>query len=113
MTTGLIYVRYSPKPMDAIDRDEASSLDYQEDVVRRYFDFIGVTTAEVIKDAETSARLVQLRNRKDGKRLLELTSGKPRIYSIVGVMRLDRLFRNVVDGITTCRFGGAAQRQSQ
>ena len=94
---GLIYVRYSPKPDDS-EGDDADSLQYQEDYVRKYFAYLGIAAGDVIADPLTSARKVPLKERKGGKRLLALTTGRRPQYSVVGVYRLDRLFRNVVDG---------------
>lgn len=94
----LIYVRYSPRPDETCE-----SLEFQENYARRYFDFLGIEVAKVIRDPETSARLVPLAKRKGGAELLSLTTGSHPKYSTIGAYRLDRLFRDVVDGATTLR----------
>lgn len=89
----IIYTRYSPRR-----QDHCESLEAQEDHCRRYFDFIGIEVGDIIRDPDTSARLVPLENRIGGARLLELTTGRKPVYTIVGAYRLDRLFRSVIDG---------------
>lgn len=98
MTRALIYCRYSPRP-----DEQCESLDFQEDFVRRYFDYLGIEVGKVIGDPETSARVTPLGKRKGGAELLTLTTGRRPAYSIVGAYRLDRLFRDVVDGNLTMR----------
>lgn len=94
----LVYVRYSPRPQELCE-----SLEFQEDFVRRYFDYVGIEVGKVIGDPEISARLTPLRKRKGGQELLELTTGKNPKFHTVGAYRLDRLWRNVVDGNLTLR----------
>jgi DNA invertase Pin-like site-specific DNA recombinase len=96
MSKSCVYVRYSPRPDELCE-----SLEIQKDFVTRYFDFLNIEVGEVIGDPETSARLVPLAKRKGGARLLELTTGRKPRYNIVGAYRLDRLWRDVIDGIST------------
>jgi DNA invertase Pin-like site-specific DNA recombinase len=98
----VIYCRYSPRPSYA-DEDECESLEFQEAFVRKYFDYHEIEVARVIGDPDTSARLVPLSKRKFGAELLDLTTGRQPKYGIVGAYRLDRLFRDVVDGNITLR----------
>lgn len=97
-STAIIYARYSPRP-----EDESDSLEVQEDAVRKYFDFAGIEVGKVIGDPETSARKVPLGKRRGGAELLDLTTGRKPKYSIVGAMKMDRLWRDVVDGILTLK----------
>lgn len=96
------YIRYSPKPEEA-ELDRADTLEFQEAALRTYFDHAGIRLAEVIPDPLTSARLVPLHKRDGGRRLLELTTGRRPDYQIVGAYRLDRLFRDIADGVTVLR----------
>jgi site-specific DNA recombinase len=98
----LLYVRYSARPKKR-NIDPGETLEVQEDYCRRYFAFHGIEVDRVIADPQVSARLVPLNKRPGGRELLDLTTGKMPVYSIVGAYRLDRLFRNVVDGIHTLR----------
>jgi DNA invertase Pin-like site-specific DNA recombinase len=98
----VIYGRYSNRPKDA-KHDRVESIEYQEEALRQYFDRLGIEVAEVIGDPLTSARLVPLKERPGGKRLLALTTGRRPRYSIVGAYRLDRLFRDIVDGVQVLR----------
>jgi DNA invertase Pin-like site-specific DNA recombinase len=98
----IVYCRYSARPKRR-KIDEAETLEVQESYCRRYFEFHGIEIGRVIADPQTSARLVPLHKRKGGQELLALTTGKAPAYSIVGAYRLDRLFRDVVDGILTLR----------
>lgn len=90
-----IYCRFSERP----DADESRSLDVQEAKGRSYAAFAGLEIGELICDPETSARTVPLWQRKGGARLLE----RQRLKQSHGViaLRLDRLFRSVVDGMVT------------
>ena len=94
----LLYVRYSARPKNK-KLDPGETLEVQEDYCRRYFKFQGIEVDRVIADPQVSARLVPLHKRRGGRELLNLTTGKMPVYSIVGAYRLDRLFRDVVDGI--------------
>lgn len=93
MTTAICYCRYSPRP-----EDECESLEFQEDYVRRYFEYRNIEVGKVIGDPDTSAWRTPLHKRKGGMELLALTTGKRPACQIVGSYRLDRLFRSVVDG---------------
>lgn len=95
----VIYCRYSPKKRDEV----TESLEYQENHVRRYFEFLRIGVAKVIYDPEVSARRVPLSKREGGSELLKITSGRNPQFLIVGCYRLDRLFRDVVDGNLTLR----------
>jgi site-specific DNA recombinase len=98
----LLYVRYSARPKKR-NIDPGETLEVQEDYCRRYFAFHGIEVDRVIADPQVSARLVPLHKRRGGRELLDLTTGKMPVYSIVCAYRLDRLFRDVVDGILVLR----------
>lgn len=89
----VIYVRYSPRPDDLCE-----SLEFQEQFCRHYLAFTGVEVGCVIRDPETSARKVPLIKRKGGRELMALTTGRHPEYRVVVAYRLDRLWRDVVDG---------------
>lgn len=99
MTTACIYARYS----FARQQDECESIEFQTDTVRKYFAYQGIEVGEVISDPATSARLIPLHKRKGGAKLLELTTGRRPQYQVVGSYRMDRLWRDVVDGMTTLK----------
>lgn len=96
MDIAALYVRYSPRPDDLCE-----SLEVQEDRLRKYFAYLNIPVGPVLRDPETSARHVPLAEREGGAELLRLTTGKHPECRIVGACRLDRLWRDVVDGILT------------
>lgn len=96
--SAIVYARYSPRPEDTCE-----SLDFQADFCKRYFDFHGIKVDRVIGDPDTSARLIPLIKRQGGRELIKLTTGYKPEYTIVGAYRLDRLWRDVVDGNITLK----------
>lgn len=91
----LVYTRFSPRP----DAHEAQSLEVQLAVCQAYCHMKALEVVGVIRDPETSARKVPLRDRTGGAELLErIASGE--IKHVV-CQKLDRIFRNTVDGLTT------------
>lgn len=98
----IIYTRFSPRPAKDGDEErsaaneDAETIRLQIDVCQRYAVMKGLIIAETIKDPETSARKTPLFEREGGSRLKFL----PRGTHIV-VLKLARLFRSAVDGLTT------------
>lgn len=91
------YARFSPRPNAA----EAESLLVQRDRIAAYCAFRGLDLEAVIDDPETSGRTIPIGERPGGAQLLART-GKGKITNVVAY-RLDRLFRNLEDGIGTLR----------
>lgn len=94
-TATVLYVRYSPKP----DAKEAQTLVYQEAKGRWYCKGHGLNVVDVIADPVVSARKTKLFDRPGGSRLKTLVNSKT-VTNVVST-RLDRLFRNAVDGMVT------------
>ena len=101
----IIYSRFSPRPAKdgdaerAAANEDAETIRLQIDVCQRYAVMKGLIIAETIKDPETSARKTPLFEREGGSRLKFL----PRGTHIV-VLKLARLFRSAVDGLTTLEY---------
>ncbi len=101
----IIYTRFSPRPVKDGDaeriaaNEDAESIRLQVDVCHRYAVMKSLIVTETIKDPETSARQTPLFEREGGSRLRSL----PRGTHIVA-MKLARLFRSAVDGLTTLEF---------
>jgi site-specific DNA recombinase len=89
------YGRFSPRP----DAAEAQSLLVQQDRINAYAQFAGLNLLPYITDPETSARTTRLAKREGGAELLAKL-GRRKVRHVVAY-RLDRLFRNVQDGLTT------------
>lgn len=106
MTQVVVYSRYSPRPNHS-DREreefaaaeDAQTLVLQAEVCARYCEMKRLVVTETIKDVETSARKTKLFERTGGARLRDLPSG-----SHVVASTLDRMFRDVVDGLHTMEF---------
>ena len=105
MNKVIIYTRFSPRPTKDGDveriaaQEDAESIRLQMDVCERYATMKGLTTTDVIKDPETSARKTRLFEREGGSQLQFLTAGSHVICS-----KLDRMFRSTVDGLTTVEY---------
>jgi hypothetical protein len=96
MTTpvNLIYCRFSPRPEQAAER--AVSLQVQIEACQKYCNANNLIVDDIISDPETSARLTPLFERPGGVRVKSLPPG-----SNVIAMKLDRVFRRTIDGLTT------------
>ena len=88
-----IYTRFSPRP----DASEAKSLEVQLERCEAYCKDRSLEVVEVIRDPETSARKIPLRERDGGARLMELVR-KGEISNIV-VQKMDRIFRSTAEGL--------------
>lgn len=101
----IIYTRFSPRPEKDGDaerfaaNEDAESIQLQLDVCQRYALMKGLLVSETIKDPETSARKTPLFEREGGWRLKHLPRG-----THVVAMKLARLFRSAVDGLTTLEY---------
>ena len=93
-----LYLRYSPRP-----QQQCESIEFQESYCRKYLEFLGIEVGGKFADPDTSARKLPLRKRAGGKLLLEATTGPSPRYNMVCCYRLDRLWRDVVDGNLTLR----------
>lgn len=91
-----IYARFSPRPKEAIERCE--SLEVQIEGCKRYCEMKQYEVDGVLTDPEVSARQTPLFHRPSGQKLLALPRG-----SRVIALKLDRMFRETVDGLTTLR----------
>lgn len=92
----IIYCRYSPRPDAAVER--SCSLQVQTESCTKYCKMNGLAIDGVIEDPEVSARKTPLFERPGGRKLLMLPSN-----SNVIAMKLDRVFRSTVDGLTTLK----------
>lgn len=92
----VIYCRYSPRPEHASDR--AVSLPVQIKAGMKYAELNNLTIDKVIRDPDVSAR-TPVFERPGGSKLLSLPA-----ESNVIAMKLDRVFRDTVDGLTTLNF---------
>ena len=105
MNKVIIYTRFSPRPVKDGDveriaaQEDAESIRLQMEVCERYATMKGLTTTEVLKDPETSARKTRLFEREGGSQLQFLPTGSHVICS-----KLDRMFRSTVDGLTTVEY---------
>ena len=93
----IIYCRYSPRPEHATER--ACSLQVQIEACEKYCHANGMSIDRVIEDPEVSARKTALFDRPGGADLMMLPA-----HSNVIAMKLDRVFRETIDGLTTLRF---------
>jgi len=90
----VIYCRYSPRPEHAAER--AVSLQVQIESCRKYCDVNGLAVDRIIEDPEVSARTTSLFERPGGAKLAALPP-----ESNVIAMKLDRVFRKTIDGLST------------
>jgi DNA invertase Pin-like site-specific DNA recombinase len=101
----ILYCRFSPRPTKDGDaeriaaNEDAESIQLQIEVCQRYALMKGLLVSETIKDPETSARKTPLFEREGGWRLKHLPRG-----THVVAMKLARLFRSAVDGLTTLEY---------
>lgn len=86
------YARFSPRP------EETDTIEVQAAIIERYCDYMQMSPQALFIDKQTSARKVAFRNRKGGAALLAYIAEHD-IRHIV-VKSLDRMFRNVIDGLT-------------
>tara|TARA_R110000824_G_scaffold13979_4_gene60112 strand:+ start:458 stop:1189 length:732 start_codon:yes stop_codon:yes gene_type:complete len=92
----IIYCRYSPRPEAAVER--TVSLQVQSESCIKYCKANGLAVDGIIEDPEVSARKTPLFERPGGRKLLTLPEN-----SNVIAMKLDRVFRDTIDGLTTLK----------
>lgn len=93
MNKAVAYVRVST------DRDkQANSLAAQPDTIKRYAAMAGLDLVDIVSD-ETSALKVPFFDRPGGERILALIKEK-KVQHVIGA-KVDRIFRNVQDGLET------------
>ena len=90
----ILYLRWSPKPSHAVDAD---TLEVQREICRKYCTAHGLLPAVELSDPDVSARKTPLFERPEGMKIPSLIAGG--IKHVVAV-RLDRVFRSTVDGLT-------------
>lgn len=88
-----IYARFSPRP----NAEECRSIEVQTDACQKYCEMNGWKVTETYADRETSARTTNFCDRKSAGILTSKLKRGDRIVCA----RLDRAFRNTVDGLTT------------
>ena len=93
----ILYVRYSPKPK-GLGVDETDTLEVQEDRLRSYCRMANLSPDIILRDPGVSARKVSINDRPDGQCIRKLILGGVRH---IVAQRIDRLFRDMVDGIET------------
>ena len=91
----LIYLRHSPKPEEKRTLD---SLDAQREACERYAQYAGLKIVHVMEQPFVSASKVAFMKR-GGEQIIEL-SRRAAIRHVIA-QRVDRLFRNTVDGLTS------------
>lgn len=89
------YTRFSPRPKTSTDGSE--SLETQEQLCRAYCQRTDLEIIKILYDPDTSARRSPLASRPEGA-ALEAWGAKT---GHIVALRLDRLFRSVVDGVVT------------
>lgn len=93
MSDTYIYARFSPRP----NADDCKSIEVQVDACQRYCTMHGWSVTDVYVDREVSARKTRFRDRESGGALFNLLKPEDRVICA----RLDRAFRNTVDGLST------------
>lgn len=91
----VIYLRFSPRR----NAEDQQTLMAQEQACRKYAVDHGMDIVAVLSDPYQSARKVRLFDRPEGRRIQELVLAKQIRHVIVS--RLDRVFRNAIDGMVT------------
>lgn len=91
----MIYLRFSPRR----NAEDQQTLMAQEQACRKYAVDHGMDIKAVLSDPYQSARKVRLFDRPEGRRIQELVLSKEIRHVIVS--RLDRVFRNAIDGMVT------------
>lgn len=95
MNQAFVYLRFSPRP----DAAESESLEVQRVRCTEYCRFNDLTPVKTFQDPEVSARKLCLSERPEGAKLLaELAVSN--IKHVVSA-KIDRMFRNTVDGLRT------------
>lgn len=96
----IIYTRYSPRPKKkGAGESPMDSIKVQTERCKRYCQLQGIEDLEILCDKETSAAKIPLFERPAGREL-ETLCENGNVQNII-VMKLDRIFRNVIDGLTT------------
>lgn len=97
----LVYVRFSPRPKKkhGVEAKDPDSILVQLDRIEAYNQLAGLVTAEVFEDPHTSAG-IPLAHRPNGAELVRRAE-KTRMPIVC--QKLDRIFRDAVDGLATLR----------
>lgn len=102
----VVYVRYSPRPKlrnESLEasaaQEDAETIKLQIEACERYAAMKSLVITDIIRDPETSARKTPLFEREGGENLKSLPRG-----SHIICYKLDRMFRNTVDGLTTLEY---------
>lgn len=101
------YLRYSPRPVKVkasvadLREDECDSIPVQKERCKRYAAMWGYEIYKFIEDPDSSAGTA-LQDREKGAELLKYVQTHQCDHIIV--QRIDRLFRNTVDGLETMKF---------
>lgn len=93
--SAIAYYRYSPKPSH---RESLDTIEVQEEICQRYCERHDIQIAVTLRDPLVSARQTPLFERPEGSKIPSLTAAG---LKTVVCVRLDRIFRNAVDGLTT------------
>lgn len=93
MPATYVYARFSPRP----NAEDCKSIEVQLDACQRYCTMNGWEVTEVYADPETSARTVPFCERDSAGAMFSKLKKGDRIVCA----RLDRAFRNTVDGLLT------------
>lgn len=97
------YSRFSPRPEKSSDKGdtESNSIEVQQALIAKYCEDAGLTSERDFADTYTSARTEPLRTREAGSQMLDYVRDNG-VRHIV-VKSLDRIFRNLVDGLNHLR----------
>lgn len=93
----VIYCRFSPRPEGAAER--SVSLQVQMEACQKYCDANNLAVDRVIQNPEVSARKTPFFERQGSEELRVLPA-----HSNVISMKLDRIFRDTIDGLTTLEY---------
>jgi DNA invertase Pin-like site-specific DNA recombinase len=94
-TNAIIYNRCSTDDQNS----NGWSIETQLDINRKYAAYKGLNVIAEISDPAISARKVRFADRPGGKQVLELLEAGKAVHLICA--KIDRAFRNVVDGLST------------
>ncbi len=94
LPAAILYERYSPRP----DHAECESLDVQHERLLRYCTTAMIYPGIILRDPLVSARKEKLDERPEGSKISEIV--RTGTVKHIVVMKLARIFRDVVDGLT-------------
>jgi len=99
--SALIYARYSPRPKQKrLKMEDGETIQHQFAVCQKYCEMRDLSVYALLPDESESARKVPLFERPNGAKL----EHPPKEVKHIVVAKLDRLFRDTVNGIQMLKF---------